>query len=61
MQEITLDELFNMWTNYSYSVKSIMKLEEYKKNKKLKKFKIKFFNFGEYHTQILKEGKYRIK
>jgi len=55
MQEITLTQLYDMW-------KSHLLKEDifYFKQNGLTRNKRKTITFGEYHTWILKEGKYRI-
>jgi hypothetical protein len=54
MQEITLDELYYKW-------------QDYKLKKRIEFFKSylifgkkKLYTFSEYHTWILKEGKYKV-
>lgn len=56
MYEITLDQLYSMWVNYCESRK--LKYKQFKDIYKYKRYKLP--TFGEYHTLILKEHKYRI-
>jgi len=54
MQEITLDELYDVWVY----LKEFRTKQYDKLNTKIK-FR-RFSTFGEYHTWILKEGKYKV-
>lgn len=54
MQEITLDDLYNKWLFQNAEVNlRYLELKVKKKNQRIT-------TFGEYHTWVLKEGKYKV-